>query len=64
MIRDVVHSIGGIGLYGTVSTVLFLAVFAGVILRVVFMKRADIDRAKALPLDPDDVRPDRERGER
>ena len=58
MIRDVFHGIGGIGVYGIVSTLLFMLVFAAMILRVFMMKRADIDRAKAMPLDAGELPPD------
>ena len=57
MIRDVFHGIGGIGIYGAVSTLVFVAVFVAVLWRVAVMKRADIDRAKAMPLDADDMLP-------
>ena len=58
MIRDVFHSIGGMGIYGIVSTLLFVAAFAAMVLRVALMKRADIDQAKAMPLDTDELLPD------
>lgn len=58
MIRDVFHGLGGIGVYGIVSTLLFVAAFVAVVLRVAMMKRTDIDRAKAMPLDTDELLPD------
>lgn len=58
MIRDVFHSMGGIGIYGIVSTLLFVGVFLAVVVRVATMKRADIEDARRMPLDPDGGLPD------
>ena len=59
MIRDVCNSLGGIGIYGIVSTLLFVAVFAAMLLRVALMRRADIEAAERLPLEGDDELPAR-----
>ena len=58
MIRDVFHSIGGIGIYGILSTLLFFLVFFAVVLRVVTMKRSDVRAASMLPLEPETDRAD------
>ncbi|MCX8089314.1 MAG: CcoQ/FixQ family Cbb3-type cytochrome c oxidase assembly chaperone [Verrucomicrobiae bacterium] len=50
MIKAVLEHIGGIGVYGVISILLFFAVFVGVLLRVARMKRAHTDAMAALPL--------------
>ena len=51
MIRNVLQDIGGIGIYGIISMVLFLLVFLGVLIWVLRLKRPYIDEMSNLPLD-------------
>lgn len=52
MIKDVVEHVGGIGLYGMLSLLLFFAVFLGVILWALRLDRDRLEAAARLPLDP------------
>ena len=61
MIRDLFRDVGGIGLYGIVSTLIFFALFVGILVRVLVMKKAHVDEAGKLPLEPEDTT--RETGE-
>ncbi len=40
MIQNVLHDIGGIGIYGVISICLFFAVFGGVLLWALRLKKA------------------------
>jgi hypothetical protein len=51
MYADTLRGIAGIGIYPALSLLLFLAVFATVVYRVLRMGRADERRLAALPLD-------------
>ena len=51
MIKNVLVEIGGIGLQGIVSLLLFFAVFAAMLIRVARMKKAQLEDARMLPLD-------------
>jgi hypothetical protein len=53
MIKNVVTSIGGIGLFGVVSVCLFFVVFTGVILFAVLKRRTFLTYMEALPLADD-----------
>lgn len=55
MIKNVIESIGGIGLYGLISMLLFFLVFVGTIVWVLRLKRNYIQRMKDLPLAPDET---------
>lgn len=57
MIKNIVQSIGGIGLYGMISMLLFFLVFAGTLVWVLRLKRSYIHRMKDLPLEPDETPP-------
>ncbi|HEY9174237.1 MAG TPA: cbb3-type cytochrome c oxidase subunit 3 [Verrucomicrobiae bacterium] len=57
MIQDVLHHIGGVANYGILSLFLFFAVFAGVLIWALRLKRADLDSAAALPLKDDETIP-------
>ncbi len=57
MIKNVLESIGGIGLYGLTSMLLFFLVFVGTIVWVIRLKRNYIQRMKKLPLEPDETPP-------
>lgn len=51
MLEHFVHNIGGIGIYGMVSLLLFFAVFVGVLIRVCRLRRSDLEAAARLPLE-------------
>ncbi|MEJ5237549.1 MAG: cbb3-type cytochrome c oxidase subunit 3 [Limisphaera sp.] len=55
MIKDVIEHVGGIGLYGIVSLLLFFAVFVGVLVWAFRLDRARLDSAARLPLETDSV---------
>ena len=55
MYKETLRGIAGIGLFPAVSLLLFVAVFALVIVYVARMKRTDADRLAALPLEPADA---------
>jgi hypothetical protein len=50
MIQNVLHEIGGIGLYGVISICLFVLVFTGALLRACLLKKPFLDSMGALPL--------------
>jgi len=56
VIHNVLTDIGGIGLYGLVSMLLFFAVFLGMLAWATRLKKPYLRAMGALPLDPD--RPD------
>jgi len=51
MMQNVVREIGGVGLYGVVSILLFTFVFGGALIWAVCMKKAVAERLSALPLE-------------
>ncbi len=53
MIQNVLHHIGGVASYGIISLFLFFAVFAGVMVWSLRLKKSDLDSAAALPLNDD-----------
>lgn len=50
MIRNVLEHIGGLAAYAAVAVVLFVCVFIGMIVWVLSLKRADVERMSRLPL--------------
>ena len=53
MIRSVLEQIGGVGVYGIISMLLFMGVFTGVLLWILRLRPAHIDEMKNLPLTND-----------
>lgn len=51
MYKEILRSIAGIGLFPVISLLLFVMVFAIMLLRVLCMDRAGIQHLAALPLD-------------
>jgi hypothetical protein len=51
MIENVLHELGGIGLYGLISICLFFAVFVGVIVWTLCLTRRYVNEMGHLPLD-------------
>ena len=50
MIKNVLSEIGGIGLYGVISICLFFAVFTGMLIWAIRMKKTFAQKMSACPL--------------
>jgi hypothetical protein len=53
MIKNVLTHIGGVGVYGVISILIFMAVFVGVGIWMMCLKKSYYDSMKTLPLDDD-----------
>jgi hypothetical protein len=51
MLRDLFGTAGDIGIYGILSTILFVVFFTLLVLRTVFIKRRDVEAYSRMPLD-------------
>jgi hypothetical protein len=51
MIQDVLSRIGGVGMYGVISICLFFAVFVGVLVWTIGLKKSYLNAMRELPLD-------------
>ena len=51
MVENVLSRIGGVGMYGVISILLFFAVFIGVLVWMVGLKKSYLDEMRELPLD-------------
>jgi hypothetical protein len=51
MIENVTHSIGGMSQYGVFSICLFAAVFAGVLVWTICLKKSYVNSMRELPLE-------------
>ena len=51
MIENVTHSIGGMSLYGVISICLFVAVFVGVLVWTIRLKKSYLKSMRKLPLE-------------
>jgi hypothetical protein len=51
MIKNVLSSIGGIGIYGVLSICIFFAVFLGSLVWAFRLKRTYVETMRVLPLD-------------
>ena len=51
MIEHIMHSIGGVAAFGMISICIFFAVFTGVLLWVVCLKKTYLNTMRNLPLD-------------
>jgi cbb3-type cytochrome oxidase subunit 3 len=60
MIKDAVEHVGGIGLYGMVSLLLFFGVFVGVLVWALRLEKGRLDAAARLPLESDSTQPGKE----
>jgi len=49
--ENVLHSMGGVGVYGIISICLFFAVFAGVLVWTVCLKKPYLKAMRELPLE-------------
>ena len=51
MIENVMHSIGGTSVFGVISICLFVAVFTGVLVWTIRLKKSYLKTMRELPLD-------------
>jgi len=51
MIQNVLSRIGGVGMYGVISICLFFAIFVGVLVWTLGLKKSYLQQMKQLPLD-------------
>ncbi len=51
MYKAILENIAGIGVLPVVALLLFMAVFVGVIIRVMKMKKSEVDRMANIPLE-------------
>jgi len=56
MIKNVVSEIGGIGLYGVISICLFFAVFTGMFIWAMRMKKTVAQKMSACPLNDGELK--------
>jgi cbb3-type cytochrome oxidase subunit 3 len=59
MIRNVLESINGVGIYPVVSLLLFTTFFAGMLIAVFRLKKSTIQHASQLPLEDNPTPPNR-----
>ncbi len=59
MIRNVLESIGGVGLYAVVSLLIFFGFFTLMLVWVLRMRKSHLDHMRSLPLDGGEVRHER-----
>lgn len=51
MIQNVLSGIGGVGIYGVISICLFFAVFVGVLVWTIGLKKSYLNSMRVLPLE-------------
>ena len=51
MIQNVLSGIGGVGIYGVISICLFFAVFVGVLVWTIGLKKSYLNSMRELPLE-------------
>jgi hypothetical protein len=49
--ENVLHSMGGVGVYGIISICLFFAIFTGVLVWTICLKKPYLKAMRELPLD-------------
>jgi hypothetical protein len=57
MIENVMHSIGGMSMYGVISSCLFFAVFLGVLIWTFSLRQPYLKSMRELPLDGEPAAP-------
>ena len=57
MLENVLGKMGGVGMYGVISILLFLAVFIGVLVWMIGLKKSYLEQMRELPLE-DTAAPD------
>ena len=58
MFRDILTDLGGVGVYGVLATLLFIAVFIAMVIWVLRLKKPYVDTMKHMPLEPDKPSPE------
>ena len=58
MIQNVLQNIGGVGIYGIISICLFFAVFIGILIWAMRLKKPYLKSMSDLPLDRDETAPE------
>ncbi|HHY84186.1 MAG TPA: hypothetical protein GYA07_01430 [Verrucomicrobia bacterium] len=56
MIRNVLTNIGGIGLYGVISILIFVGIFLTVLVWMLTLKRSYVEAVRKLPLEDGTIR--------
>jgi hypothetical protein len=56
MIKNVLSSIGGIGMYGVISVCLFFLIFSGAVFWAGLLRRSYLNRMSYLPLEDESKR--------
>lgn len=56
MIKNVAHDLGGIGIYGILSILMFFAFFTGMIVWALCARKSYVDKMQALPLEDGSLR--------
>jgi hypothetical protein len=51
MVENVLSRMGGVGTYGVISILLFFAVFIGVLVWMIGLKKSYLEKMSELPLD-------------
>ena len=51
MLENVLSKMGGVGMYGVISILLFLAVFIGVLVWMIGLKKSYLEQMRELPLE-------------
>jgi cytochrome c oxidase cbb3-type subunit 3 len=51
MVENVLSKMGGVGMYGVISILLFFAVFIGVLVWMIRLKKPYLEEMRELPLD-------------
>lgn len=54
MIRNVLEQIGGVGIYGMISLILFFTFFIGMLCWVLRMRKPYVQEMSSMPLQSDD----------
>ena len=53
MIENIMHEMGGIGMYGIISICIFFGFFLGMLIWTVCLKKPYVNAMRALPLEPE-----------
>jgi len=57
MIKYIYENIGGVGLFGVISILLFFVFFTGMLLWASFLKKPYLNTMRELPLDGGEINP-------
>lgn len=53
MIENIMHDMGGIGMYGIISIGIFFGFFAGMLIWTACLKKPYVNTMRTLPLEPE-----------